>query len=90
MSVRFVLLAGSTSFNVFSDIRGETGPPEFGGDKLSGFKVSGVSGCFVVMTPSEDGMTNGVIVGDVCSALVSEDSTLMLPVGEAGMKGEEN
>jgi len=32
MGVGFVLLAHSTAFDVFSDIGGEAGPPELGGD----------------------------------------------------------
>ena len=88
MGVRFVLLTNSTAFDVFSDVRGEAGPPKFGGDQLSGLKVPGMSGCFVVVAPSEDGMTDRIIVGNVYSAFVSEDSSLMLPVRETGSEGE--
>ena len=30
--VRFVLLANSTAFNIFADVRSKTGPPKLGGN----------------------------------------------------------
>ena len=57
---------------------------------MSGFKIPGVSCGFVVMTACEDGVTDGVIVRDVDTALVGEDSGFMLPVGEAGAEGKGN
>jgi len=49
-----------------------------------------MSGGFVVVTPCEDGVTDGVIIGDVYSAFVSEDTGLVLPVREARVEGEGN
>ena len=40
MGVGLVLLAGCTSLDIFADIGGEAGPPEFCSDKLAGFQVS--------------------------------------------------
>ena len=37
MGIGFVLLAGSTSFNVFADVGGKARPPEFSSDKLACF-----------------------------------------------------
>ena len=37
MSVCLVLLAGSTSFDVFADVGGQTRPPEFSSNELAGF-----------------------------------------------------
>jgi len=88
--VGLVLLAGGTAFYVFSDIGREAGPPELGGDQLTGFKVPGVSRCFMVVTTCEDSVTNGIIIRDVYAALVSEDSRLVLPVREAGAEGERD
>jgi len=30
--VRFILLANGAAFDIFSDVGGKAGPPEFGGD----------------------------------------------------------
>ena len=37
MGIGFVLLAGRAALNVFTDVGGKAGPPEFGCDKLVGF-----------------------------------------------------
>ena len=37
MGISFVLLAGHAAIDVFTDVGGKAGPPEFGCDKLSGF-----------------------------------------------------
>ena len=88
MCIGFVFLASSAAFYVFSDIGCEARPPKLSGDQLAGFKVPGVSCSFMVVTACEDGVTNGVIVGDVYAAFVSEDSGFMLPVREAGAERE--
>ena len=49
-----------------------------------------MSRSFMVVTACEDGVTDGVIVGDVYSAFVSKDTGFMLPVREAGTEGEGN
>jgi len=90
MCVRFVLLASGAAFDIFADIGSEARPPKFGGDKLSGFEVSGVSSGFVIVTSFKDGMADGVVIRDIDSSFVSEDSSFMLPVGEAGAEGEGN
>ena len=41
MGISFVLLAGRAALNVFADVGGEAGPPEFGCNELSGFEVAG-------------------------------------------------
>jgi len=90
VSVGFVLLANGTAFDIFSNIGSESRPPKLGSDQLAGFKVSWVSGGFVIMTSFKDGMADGVVIRDIDSAFVSKDSSFMLPVGEAGMEGEGN
>jgi len=47
-----------------------------------------VSCGFVIVTACEDGVTDGVVIGDIYTAFVSEDSGFMLPVGEVGAEGE--
>jgi len=86
--IGFVLLAGGAAFYIFSDIGREARPPELSGDQLAGFKVPGVSCSFMVVTACEDGVMDGAIIRDVYVAFVSEDSSLMLPVREAGAESE--
>ena len=88
--IRFVLLAGGAAFNVLADIRGEAGPPEFRCDKLAGFKVAGVTGTLVVVTLLENGMAEGIVVGDIDMSLVGQDACFDLPVGETGAEGERD
>ena len=68
--VGLVLLADSTAFNIFADVGGETGPPKFCCNELSGFQVAGVPGTLVVMATLEDSVAEGIIVGDIDTALV--------------------
>ena len=49
MHVNLVLLAKGTAFHVAADEGGESGPPEFGGDQLSGFQEAGMSGGLVIV-----------------------------------------
>ena len=88
MGVGLVLLAGSTAFNIFADVGGETGPPRFRCNKLSGFQVAGVSGTLMVMATLENSVAEGIIVRDIDTALVGQDARFDLPVGEAGTEGE--
>jgi len=88
--VGFVLLASSTAFDVFAYVRSKARPPKVGGDELAGFKVSGVSCGFVVVTTCENGVPDRVVIRDVDTAFVGEDSSLVLPIGEAGAEGEGN
>jgi len=88
MCVRFVLLASGAAFDIFADIGSEARPPKFGGDKLSGFEVSGMSGSFMIVASCKNGMADGVIIWDVDLAFVGKDSGFMLPVREAEAEGE--
>ena len=72
------------------DIGGKAGPPEFGCDELPGFQVAGVTGTLVVVASLEDGVTEGVIIGDIDMALIDQDACFDLPVGEAGMEGKRD
>jgi len=47
-----------------------------------------VSGCFVIVASCKDGMVDGVIIRDIDSAFVGEDSRFVLPVREVGVEGE--
>ena len=88
MGVGFVLLAGCTTLNVFSDIRGEAGPPEFSCNELSGFEIARVTGTVVVVAAFENSVPQGVVTWDIDAALIGQDACFDLPVGEAGTEGE--
>ena len=70
VGVSLVLLAGRTAFNVFANVGGKAGPPEFCRDELAGFQVARVSSTFVVMATLENSVTEGVVIGDIDMALI--------------------
>ena len=84
MYVRLVLLACCAALNVFVDKLSKTWPPEFGGDKLSGFEIARVSSGLVVMAADKDGVTEGILQGNIDMAFVGKDMVSELPVREAG------
>ena len=88
--VNLVLLAKGTAFDVLADEGGESGPPELGGNQLSGFQEAGVSGGFMVVTSRKDGAAEGVVGGDINMALISEDAGFNLPVGQPGTEGKRD
>ena len=45
---------------------------------------------FVVVTPLENGVTEGIVIGHIDTALISQDARFDLPVGEAGTKGKRD
>ena len=90
VGICLVLLAGRAALNVFADVGGEAGPPEFCCDELMSFEVAGVTGTFVVVTPLENGVAEETIVGDVDTTLIGQDACFDLPVGEAGTEGERD
>jgi len=49
-----------------------------------------VSGSFMVVTLCEDGMTDGVIIRDIYSAFIGEDTGFVLPVREVRTEGKGN
>ena len=90
VGICLVLLAGRAAFNVFVDVGGEAGPPEFRCDELSSFEVAGVTGTFVVVTSLENGVAEGIVVWDIDMSLIGQDAHFDLPVGEAGTEGERD
>ena len=48
----------------------ETWPPEFSSDKLAGLEITWIAGSLMVVTVGKDGMTEGVLRGDVDTAFV--------------------
>ena len=90
MGISLVLLAGCTAFDVFTDVGGKAGPPEFCHDKLSGFQVARVTSTFAVMATLENSVTEGVVIGDIDAVLIGQDACFNLPVGEAGTEGKRD
>ena len=82
MRVNLILLAKGTALHVAADKRGEPGPPKFGGDELASFQEARVASGLVIMATGENGTAEGIISGDVDTALVGKDSGFDLPVGE--------
>ena len=81
MCVNLVLLAKGTAFDIAADERSKAGPPEFGGDQLSGFQEAGVSGGFMIVASHKDGAAEGVVGRDIDTAFIGEDAGFNLPVG---------
>ena len=90
MCVDFILLTGGTALNVSADEGGESRPPEFCGDQLTSFTETGMASGFMVMASVEDGTVEGVISGDVDTALIGEDAGFDLPVSKAGAEWERD
>ena len=70
MGIGFVLLAGCTALNIFTNIGSKARPPKFSCDELASFQVARVASGFVVMAALEDGVTEGVVIGDIDTVLV--------------------
>ena len=70
MSIGFVLLAGRTAFNVFTDIGSEAGPQKLGCNELAGFQVARMAGCLMVVAALENSVVQGVVIGNVDTALI--------------------
>ena len=45
---------------------------------------------FVVVTPVENGVAEGIVAGDVDTTLIGQDACFNLPIGEVGTEGEGN
>ena len=88
--VGLVLLTGRTAFNIFADVGGKAGPPEFSCDGLVSFQVSRVAGRVMIMAMLEDGVAKGFIVGDIDATLIGKDACYDLPVRKVGAEGKGN
>ena len=84
MGVDLVLLARGTAADITPDIRGKARPPKLRGNKLASFEDTRVASSGMVMVLSHDGVAQVSIGGYVNSALVSEDASVIVPVGKAG------
>ena len=54
------------------------------------FEISRVASSFMVITMLEDRVMEGVIIWDIYSSFVGENTSLVLPVGEMRVKGRRD
>ena len=80
MCVGFVLLANRTSLDIFENKRGKARPPELGGNKLVGFKVTRVASSLMIIAMNKDGLSKRGVRGNVNMSFVGEDALSILPV----------
>ena len=79
--VNLILLAKGAALDITADERSKAGPPKLSSDQLSGFQEAGVSGGFMIMASRKDGAAEGVVGGDINTALIGKDAGFDLPVG---------
>ena len=87
---KFVLLANSTTIDIFTNKESEARPPEFGGNQLTDFEIARMASSLVVMTSDKNSFPKGEVGGHIDIALVGKDSLGMLPVREMGVEGRRN
>ena len=61
MCVWLILFAYGIAFNIFLHILCKAWLSEFGGNKLTGFEINGVTGSLMVMATDEDRVVEGVL-----------------------------
>ena len=84
MGIGFILLTRHTSINVFLDELGHSWPPVSSSQELFSFQVSGESSSLVIMELSDQVQSEVVLIGDVNSSLVGENSSVIRPITELG------
>ena len=90
VGIGFVLLAQGTSTDITADVRGETWLPKLRGNKLASFENTRMTSSGVVMVSSNNRVAQVSICRDIDLALVSQDASVIVPVGEAGMESSGN
>ena len=58
----------------------ETQPPKLCSDKLVSFEVARISSGFVVMAAGEDGVTKGIVRGNIDATFVGQNMVVKLPI----------
>ena len=82
MGVHLVLLARGTAADVTANVRGKARPPKFRGNKLASFENSRMTSSGMVMVASNDRVVQVSISRDIDVALVSQDTSIIVPVRE--------
>ena len=88
--IDFVLLAGGTPTDITLDIRSEAWPPKFRGNQLPSFENTGVTSSGMVMVSGNDGTPKVSVGRDIDVSLVSQNSSIIVPVREAGTESCRN
>ena len=83
MCVNLVLLARGTSMDICANIGCKAQPPKFRGNELASFENSWMTGSGVVMVAGNNGMAKCSIIWHVDLVLISQDTSIIVPVGEA-------
>ena len=83
MHVDLVLLARGTPTDKTANKRGEAWPPKLRGNKLASFEDTRVASSGMGMVTSHDRVAQVSIGGDIDAALVSQDASIVMPIGEA-------
>ena len=76
--------------DVAVNIRGKAGPPKFRGNKLASFEDTWVASSGMVVVASHDRVAQVSICGDIDVALVSQDASIVMPIGEARVEGSRD
>ena len=82
MGIGFVLLAQCTSADITTNVRGEAWPPKLRGNKLASLEDSRMTCSGMVMVMSNNRVVQVSISRDIDVALVSQDASIVVPVGE--------
>ena len=90
MCIGFALLADCASLDIFLYEGCKTGPPEFGSNQLTGFQVSRVTCCVVVMATAENDLSERGVRRNVDTIFVCENAFGVLPIGETRAKSRGN
>ena len=75
-----MLLAGGTSLDITVNVGGEAQPPKLRGNKLVSFENTWMASSGMIMVSSHDGVAQVGIGGDVNTALVSQDTGIIVPI----------
>ena len=74
------MLAHGTAFNVLMYKLYKAWPPEFSGDELTSFEITGVTSSLVVVTAGKDRTMEGILQGNIDLSFVHKDVVIILPV----------
>ena len=80
--IDFVLLTRGTTLNVAPHKGSKAGPPELRGDELTGFEDARVTHCGMIMMVGNNGIMKIGIHRDINAPLKSQDTCIIVPVGE--------
>ena len=80
VSVGFVLLAYGAALDVLLHELCKIQSPELSSYELTCFEITGMSGSLMIMAVGEDGMTEGVLQGNINMILVDQDVVIELPI----------